>query len=51
MARGDVNGEIARDLVIAPATVKRHMSNILSKLQATNRTQAVAYARNLSLLS
>lgn len=50
MARGDSNVEIANKLVIAPATVKRHVSNILSKLQATNRTQAVAYARHLSLL-
>ncbi len=50
MARGETNGEIARNLIIAPATVKRHVSNILSKLQATNRTQAVAYARHLNLL-
>ena len=50
MARGDSNVEIANNLVIAPATVKRHVSNILSKLQATNRTQAVACARHLGLL-
>jgi len=50
MAQGASNIEIANALVIAFATVKRHVSNILSKLQATNRTQAVAYARQLSLL-
>lgn len=50
MAQGASNVEIADALVIAFATVKRHVSNILSKLQATNRTQAVAYARRLSLL-
>ena len=50
MAQGASNVEIADALIIAFATVKRHVSNILSKLQATNRTQAVAYARRLSLL-
>jgi ATP/maltotriose-dependent transcriptional regulator MalT len=42
--------EIAGQLVIAIGTVKRHVSNILAKLGATNRTQAVARARELSLL-
>lgn len=50
MAQGDSNVEIANDLVIALATVKRHVSNILSKLQATNRTQAAACARRYGLL-
>ncbi|HEY5004741.1 MAG TPA: LuxR C-terminal-related transcriptional regulator [Ktedonobacteraceae bacterium] len=50
MARGDSNVEIANDLIIAPATVKRHVSNILSKLQATNRTQGVAVARTIGIL-
>ena len=50
MAQGASNIEIADNLIIAFATVKRHVSNILSKLQAANRTQAVAYARHLSLL-
>src|SRR5215469_838856 len=31
--------------------VKRHMGNILSKLQARNRTQAVAQARTIGLLA
>ena len=50
MAQGASNGEIADDLVIALGTVKRHVSNILSKLQADNRTHAVACARTLGLL-
>ena len=50
MAQGASNIGIANNLVIAPATVKRHVSNILSKLQATNRTQAVACARQFGLL-
>ncbi len=50
MARGDSNVEIANDLIIAPATVKRHVSNILSKLQAANRTQGVAVARTIGIL-
>ena len=50
MAQGAQNGEIANDLVIAIGTVKRHVSNILSKLQADNRTHAVACARSYGLL-
>ena len=50
MAQGASNGEIADELVIALGTVKRHVSNILSKLQADNRTHAVACARTLGLL-
>lgn len=50
MAQGASNGEIANELVIALGTVKRHVSNILSKLQADNRTHAVSCARVLGLL-
>ncbi len=50
MAQGAQNGEIANNLVIAIGTVKRHVSNILSKLQADNRTHAVACARSYGLL-
>ena len=50
MAQGASNADIADELVIALGTVKRHVSNILSKLQADNRTQAVAFARTLGLL-
>lgn len=51
LAQGASNQEIAEQLVVTAATVKFHVSNILSKLQARNRTQAVARARNLGLLS
>jgi LuxR family maltose regulon positive regulatory protein len=51
LARGASNSEIAAALVVEVNTVKRHMGNILSKLQARNRTQAVAQARVLGLLA
>jgi ATP/maltotriose-dependent transcriptional regulator MalT len=50
IATGASNREIANILVIAVPTVKKHVSNILSKLNATSRTQAVAEARALDLL-
>jgi LuxR family transcriptional regulator, maltose regulon positive regulatory protein len=37
-------------LVVALDTVKKHVSHILGKLQATSRTQAVARARQIALL-
>jgi LuxR family transcriptional regulator, maltose regulon positive regulatory protein len=51
LASGASNQEIAERLVITLDTVKRHVSNILSKLAASNRTQAVGRARELGLLS
>jgi two-component system, NarL family, response regulator LiaR len=44
MARGSANQEIAEELFIALKTVKTHVSNILSKLEVQDRTQAVVYA-------
>jgi NarL family two-component system response regulator LiaR len=38
------NGEIAEKLVVSQSTVKFHVSNILSKLGVTTRTEAVAFA-------
>jgi LuxR family maltose regulon positive regulatory protein len=50
IATGASNQEVADALVVAMPTVKKHVSNILSKLNATGRTQAVAEARALGLL-
>lgn len=44
MTRGLANQEIAEELFIALKTVKTHVSNILSKLEVQDRTQAVVYA-------
>lgn len=44
VAQGKTNQEIADELFIALKTVKTHVSNILSKLEVQDRTQAVVYA-------
>jgi len=44
MAAGKRNKEIAGDLSIAEDTVKMHVRNILSKLQVSDRTEAVTIA-------
>lgn len=51
VAAGKRNREIARELVVTLETVKKHVSNIFSKLGATSRTKAVAQARELGLIS
>jgi LuxR family maltose regulon positive regulatory protein len=50
LATGASNQDIAHTLVISLDTVKKHVSNLLGKLDATSRTQAIAQARARSLL-
>ena len=50
LAHGHSNREIADRLVLAEGTVKNHVSNILAKLQAENRTQAADIARRYGLI-
>jgi LuxR family maltose regulon positive regulatory protein len=45
------NREIAARLVVSPVTVKTHAHSIYSKLNARNRREAVARARDMGLLS
>jgi len=51
LAAGASNREIAAQLVISLATAKKHVSNLLGKLDAESRTQAIARARERSLLA
>ena len=44
VVQGHSNQQIAEALVISVATVKAHVSNILSKLQVSSRAEAIAYA-------
>jgi two-component system, NarL family, response regulator LiaR len=44
IAGGKNNAEIASDLYVSSKTVKNHISNILTKLQISNRIQAAVYA-------
>lgn len=50
LAQGASNREIAQQLCLAEGTVKNHVSNILSKLQVANRTQAASKARERKLI-
>ncbi len=51
VARGLNNQRIADQLVISEATVRTHVSNILSKLHLASRTQAALYALQTGLAS
>ena len=50
LAQGRSNQAIARELVLAIGTVKRHVNSILGKLQTESRLEAVARARDLGLV-
>ena len=51
VAQGRENRDIAEELVISEATVRTHVSNIMSKLHLANRTQAALYALREGLAS
>ncbi len=50
VATGASNQEIAERLIVAESTIKKHLQNIFGKLGVSNRTQAIARARDLDLL-
>jgi LuxR family maltose regulon positive regulatory protein len=51
LADGRTNQGIARELVVTLDTVKKHVSHVLAKLGAANRTQAVTRGRELDLIA
>lgn len=51
LAEGYSNREIARQLVLTENTVRTHTKRLYSKLDVHSRTQAIALARTLGLLS
>ena len=50
LASGRTNSEVARDLFVSVGTVKSHTGNIYRKLDAKNRAEALARARELGVL-
>ncbi len=51
LARGRSNKEIASELSLGLRTIEGHVSNLLSKLGVSSRTEAVAYALSRHLVS
>jgi NarL family two-component system response regulator LiaR len=51
VVQGQSNRQIAEAMVISLATVKAHVSSILSKLQVSSRAEAIAYAIRHGIIS
>jgi LuxR family maltose regulon positive regulatory protein len=51
LAAGSPNKRIADHMVVTVDTVKKHVTHVLAKLGAANRTEAVARARELGLIT
>lgn len=50
IAAGLSNQEIADRLFVSTSTVKSHVSNVLAKLDASRRTEAIARAKQLRII-
>jgi DNA-binding NarL/FixJ family response regulator len=51
IAHGRTNEQIARELLVSTSTVKNHVGQILSKLGASDRTEAATMAIEMGLIS
>jgi NarL family two-component system response regulator LiaR len=51
MVEGLNNTQIAGRLTVSPSTIKSHVSNILTKLGVSSRTEAVAFALRHKLVT
>ncbi len=51
LAAGRSNKEISAQLAVSPNTVKTHVARLYAKLEAKRRTEAVARARELGIIS
>jgi two-component system, NarL family, response regulator LiaR len=51
LSNGLSNQEIADKLFVSTSTVKTHVSNVLAKLNASRRTEAIANAKKMRIIS